>query len=218
MYVYSRMKLVALQKYLFRFSWFWIAVGCLFLFFTTSVYLSFRDDIHFLLAKQDLVGDWVWRTAFYIHVSSGMLCIALGPFQFLPALRKHRMGLHRLMGKVYVGAILIFSAPTGLYMAFFANGGFWAAAGFFMLSLVWFFFSYLAIYYIKKGNVQKHRQFMAYSFALTFSAVTLRLWVPILSNYMGVDHDLTVVLTAWINWIPNLLVAHILVKLFPEKL
>jgi len=203
---------------LFRFGWFWLAVGCMLLFFTTTVYLSFRDDIHFLLSKPDLVHHVIWRPVFYVHVVSGMLCIAVGPFQFLPFLRKKYVKLHRNLGKVYVMAILLFAAPTGLYMAFFANGGFWSAAGFFVLSLLWWASTFLALRYIKQGDVARHRQFMAYSFALTFSAVTLRFWVMLMGNYLAADAHFTIVITAWINWIPNLLVAHLFVKIWPQRL
>lgn len=201
-----------------KIGWFWIAFGCLLLFFTTTVYLSFRDDIHFLLAKPDLVHDVVWRPVFYFHIVSGMLCIASGPFQFLPGFRRNYPAFHKTLGKVYVAAILLVSAPTGLYMAFFAEGGFWSAAGFFVLSLLWWATTFKAYQAIRKGNVDTHRQFMAYSFALTFSAVTLRIWVPLLSNFLYVDHHFTVVVTAWINWIPNLLLAHLFVKFCPRRL
>lgn len=203
---------------LFKIGWFWLALGCLLLFFTTTVYLSFRDDIHFLLAKPDLVHHVVWRPVFYFHIVSGMVCIAAGPFQFLPALRWQYPAFHRGLGKAYVAAILCVAAPTGLYMAFFAEGGFWSALGFFTLSLFWWGTTYKAYRAIRKGNVDTHRQFMAYSFALTFSAVTLRVWVPVLSNFLSVDHDFTIVITAWINWIPNLLTAHLFVKFFPRRL
>lgn len=203
---------------LFRIGWFWLATGCLLLFFTTTVYLSFRDDIHFLLTKPDLVHDLVWRPVFYVHIVSGMLCIATGPFQFLPFLRKRYPAWHRMAGKLYVGAILFAAGPTGLYMAFFATGGFWSGTGFFTLSLFWWATTFVAYRTIIQGNVARHRRFMAYSFALTFSAVTLRLWVPLLSHYAWVDHHTTVVVTAWINWIPNLLLAHLFVKLFPARL
>ena len=203
---------------LFKIAWFWLALGCMLLFFTTTIYLTFRDDIHFLLTKPDLVHHIIWRPVFYFHIVAGMVCIAAGPFQFLPFVRKAYPKWHRRLGKAYVGAILFVAAPTGLYMAFYANGGFWSGAGFFMLSLFWWATTFLAYRYIVNGNVEAHRRFMAYSFALTFSAVTLRVWVPVLSNFFSVDGHTTVVVTAWINWIPNLLVAHACVKFFPQRL
>lgn len=205
------------SKIFFQFGWFWITLTCVFLFLITIPYLSFKDDINFLLTKPDLVHDIIWRPVFYFHITSGMVCIVIGPFQFIPSLRRKYVLLHRNLGKAYIMAILFFAGPTGLYMAFFANGGFWSGLGFFMLSLFWWLTTFLAYRYIKKGNVNKHRQFMVYSFALTFSAVTLRLWVPILSEFFEVDHHFTIVITAWINWIPNLLVAHLFVKFFPNR-
>lgn len=208
-----------LFKILFQFGWFWLALLCVFLCLTTSVYLTFRDDINFLLAKPyELVHNHIWRTVFYVHITSGMVCILTGPFQFIPTFRKKFVAFHRNLGKAYVLSILAFAAPTGMYMAFFANGGFWSGAGFLMLSFFWWISTYKAYRYIRQGNVAKHRQFMVYSFALTFSAVTLRLWVPLLSQVFDLDHQLTVVITAWINWIPNLILAHFFVNYFPNRI
>jgi hypothetical protein len=44
------------------------------------------------------------------------------------------------------------------------------------------------------------------NFALTFAAVTLRIYLP-LSNVVGIDFDVAYPVIAWIAWVPNLLVA-----------
>jgi uncharacterized membrane protein len=198
------------SNWLMRASWAIMTLLCLFLAATTLIYFSFRTDVNFLLVKQDVAFDPIWRIAFYIHISSSLLVIAVGPFQFIPALRKQNIALHRTLGKLYVFNILLLAAPSGLYMAYFANGGFWAATGFFILSWLWFLSTYQAYKAIIDHKLTLHQHWMVHSFALSFSAVTLRLWVPILSLGFGVDPDLTVILTAWINWIPNVILAEIL--------
>src|SRR5947207_14781333 len=94
------------------------------LFGITFMYWNFRPDVNFLITKQDLVHQPVWRTAFYIHIFGGMLAIVLGPFNFIKSIRRKNLNLHRVLGKTYVASILFIAAPTGLYMAFYANGGF----------------------------------------------------------------------------------------------
>ncbi len=47
---------------------------------------------------------------------------------------------------------------------------------------------------------------MIRSFSLTFAAVTLRLYLPI-GIMSGLTFEQIYVATAWISWIPNLLIA-----------
>jgi len=182
-------------------------------------YFSFRTDINFLLAKKDFVKDEIWMTVFYFHISSSIICLSTGAFQFVSSLRKEPwIKWHRILGKMYVFSILFFAAPTGAYMAVFANGGFGTQLGFIILSVLWFVSTYIALQAILEKDIQSHKKWMVRSYALTFSAVTLRLWMPILSGYFGVNPDFTVVITAWINWIPNLLIGELILIFFPKNI
>lgn len=187
-------------------AWLLLCLLSCFLVISTTFYFSFRTDINFLLAKQDLIHNPVWMSFFYIHITGGILALGTGPFQWLQAVRS-RVKLHRLLGRLYVFGILVLAGPSGLYMALYANGGWPAGLGFFILSCLWMAFTLLAVQQIRRGDIAGHKKWMARSFALTFSAVTLRLWVPVLSLWLDTDFNLTVILSAWINWIPNLAVA-----------
>ena len=196
------------------FKWaLWLAMTGLagLLFYTTIFYFSFRTDINFLLAKRDYIHDFLWMSAFYIHISGSMICVLSGPFQFVDALRKRYPKFHRQLGKAYVISILFIGGPSGLYMSAFANGGWATKLGFFILSFLWIGSTYMAYRKIIQKNIQSHKNWMIISYALTFSAVTLRLYVWILSSYLFIDHDLIVLLTAWFNWIPNLIIAELII-------
>lgn len=188
------------------------------LFATTLMYWNFRPDVNFLLTKQALVKDPVWRTVFYVHIFGGMLSIALGPFQFMPGLRRRFLKAHRFSGKMYASAILFLGAPTGLYMAFFATGGAPASAGFILMSGLWFYTTWMGIRTIRRGQVDQHRQWMLRSYAVTFSAVSLRLWVPLLSLYLPTDPMQVVIITAWISWLFNLIVAEFIIHFNHKKI
>lgn len=194
------------------FLWAVLAFFSLYLGITTFAYLSFRTDIGFLLAKQDFINNKVWMTAFYIHISSSILVVLTGPFQFVKALRNKYLQLHRVLGKIYVGSILFLAAPSGFYMGLFANGGIGAQIGFVLLSFLWFGFTFLGYKSVKEKKILQHKKWMIRSYALSFSAVTLRLYVPLLSLGFGLEHDFVVVITSWINWIPNLLVAEWIIR------
>lgn len=184
----------------------------LLLFTTTMMYWNFKPDVNFLLTKQDLVNNPVWRTAFYVHIFGGMLAIGLGPLQFIKSLRKKILALHQIIGKLYVTSILCIAAPTGLYMALYANGGLLATLGFILMSVLWFYTTFMGIHSIRKKQIEEHKHWMIRSYAVTFSAVTLRLLVPILSLYLNIEHLTIVILTAWISWLINLIAAECIIK------
>jgi uncharacterized membrane protein len=188
------------------------------LFTITFMYWNFRPDVNFLLTKQDLVGDPIWRSAFYMHIFGGMLAIILGPVQFVKYVRRKNLNLHRALGKTYVTAILFIAAPTGLYMAFYANGGFYASLGFILMSSLWLYTTFMAVHTIRKSLIQEHIKWMVRSYAMTFAAVTLRLWVPFLSLVIEMEHLKVVVITAWISWLFNLVAAECIIKLNPASL
>lgn len=213
----------------FRIAWVLVFLGAYYLCWVTFTlyvmgyaekegFVFFRTNVGFLLAKPDGVVSPIWMTAFYFHVTSCIICLILGPFQFIPYLRKTYSKQHRLAGKWYIGSILFAGAPSGLYMAVFANGGLPAQLGFIVLSFLWVITTYLAYFYVKKRNFKAHMAWTARSYALTFSAVTLRLWTPILSLYTDIPHDVIIASTAWLNWIPNLLLVEFLIWYLPKKL
>ncbi len=188
------------------------------LFGITFMYWNFRPDVNFLLTKPILVHHPIWRTAFYIHIFGGMLAIVLGPFQFLKYIRRKNLNLHRVLGKIYVAAVLFIAAPTGLYMAFYANGGISASIGFILMSILWFYTTFMAVNTIRKKQVNEHIKWMVRSYAMTFAAVTLRLWVPFLSLAINMEHLKVIIITAWISWLFNLVAAEFILKLKPESL
>lgn len=189
-----------------------MAAFAFFLAGITLLYFSFRDNINFLLAKQDIVHEPIWRTVFYIHITGGILAITTGIVQFVKRLRNKRKDIHRLLGKIYVVAILGIGAPSGLYMAFFAEGGPMADLGFIWMSIFWFSFTFLAYKYARKKEFKQHSRWMVRSYALTFAAVTLRLFVPIASRLFGMNHELVIILSAWVSWILNLMIAEVLIR------
>lgn len=195
-----------MQVYLKNISWLVITFFAMVLFYVTSQYLSFRPDINFLLVKQDLIFDAVWRPTFYIHVISGMLVILIGPFQFLPNLRKRYLKVHKKLGKIYAYGILGFAAPTGLIMAFYAEGGMWSTLAFLVMSFLWFYTTIMAIITVKKKKIIEHKKWMYRSYALSFAAVTLRLLVPIMSLSNNLSEEFIIVSTAWLSWMFNLII------------
>lgn len=170
--------------------------------------LYFIIDRRFgLLASKTplLLADAGWNIGFYVHIVAGGLALLVGWTQFALRFRNKKLSLHRQLGKVYVLCVLM-SALAGMYIAIFASGGWIPQLGFFCLGAVWFCTTWMAYRYIKKRSVEKHRQMMIYSYAACFAAVTLRIWLPVLTIIIG-DSLIAYQLVAWLCWIPNLIVA-----------
>ncbi len=205
-----------------RVFWLWVMVMSVLLSVLTFEYFSFRTDINFLLAKKGFIHNILWMSAFYMHISGSLVALAVAPFLFVPYWRKKYLQTHRKLGKAYVFCILVIGSPSGLYMAFFANGGFWSQVAFTILSFLWAGSTFLAYKYIRQGNVLAHQRWMLRSFALTFSAVMLRLWVRILSKDLAdiveLDPQTIVVATAWLSWMPNIIVGEVILFFFLKKI
>ena len=173
----------------------------------TWQYISLKKDAAFLQIKQTEVSEIpFYITFFYIHVYSAIFILLSGFFQFNDTLLKKHPLLHRNLGKLYVFVILFLSAPSGLFIGLFANGGFFSKISFVTLSILWFYFTYKGFISIKNKNIPLHKAFMLRSFALTFSAITLRFWKVILVYlFHPAPMDLYQII-AWLGWIPNLLI------------
>ncbi len=142
---------------------------------------------------------------FAAHFVFGPIALAIGPFQFLTTLRNRRPQLHRGLGYVYAGSIAI-AGTAGLALATTAWGGLSTSIGFGMLAVLWLFFTFGAVWHARARRYAEHRRFMVRSFALTFAAVTLRLWIPFFMM-QGHSFDETYRTVAWLAWVPNLMFA-----------
>jgi len=146
-----------------------------------------------------------------VHIVGAMLAILIGPFQFLPGLRKGRwLKVHRWLGRTYLLSIL-FGGLGGLYMAQFAYGGIISRFGFGALAILWLYTGYRAYKHIRNKEIEVHRQWMIRNYALTFAGVMLRIYLP-LSMGLGFDFVTAYVIIAWLCWVPNLLVAEWIIR------
>ncbi len=178
----------------------------------TLPYLSFDTEISFLLTKQGILHNKFWYWSFYLHITTSLFVLAAGLTQFNNQWLKNRVNLHRNIGKLYVFFVLFLSCPSGFIMALYANGGVPAKVSFVFTSLLWWIFTFFAYTSIRKKDVVQHRQMMIRSYALTLSAISLRIYTyifPMISDLYGKD---LYILVAWLSWVPNLIVAEMLIK------
>ncbi|WP_051776074.1 DUF2306 domain-containing protein [Paenibacillus tyrfis] len=154
-----------------------------------------------------------WIYALYIHIVTALLALVIGPFQlFLEPAGMKRRSRHLLLGYTYVLSITI-SGLVNLFLAWHATGGWVSGHGFFVLDVLWMAATFMAVHKISINDVQAHKEWMLRSYALTFAAVTLRLWLPLLITLNHGSFAPSYQIVAWLCWVPNLIFIKTLIRL-----
>jgi hypothetical protein len=171
----------------------------------TLEYIPIKTEVSFLLIKQTEVSERPeYLYFFYTHVYTSIFVLLSG---FLAILRKD-FGLknfHKNIGKLYIFLILIFAAPSGIYMGIFANGGIYSKISFVLLGCLWWISTFQAYQMARQKRFKEHKQWMWRSFALSLSAITLRMWKVIIVYLFHPNPMDVYQIIAWLGWIPNIL-------------
>jgi uncharacterized membrane protein len=145
-----------------------------------------------------------------VHVAGAATALLVWPIQFVPRLRMRRPKLHTWVGRIYVVGCLIGGA-SGLIVAFGSTAGPIATAGFGTLSIVWIITNIQGWRFAVTRRFDRHRAWMIRSFALTFGAVTLRLYLP-LFPLLGVSFLDGYRADSILSWVPNLIIAELYIR------
>jgi uncharacterized membrane protein len=198
-------------------AWIFFVIGILYasylLLLLSLPYLEMRRGVDFLKTKQLIYHIKHWRTSFYIHVFTSILVITSGLFQFSKTILNKYTKIHRVSGFIYLVTTLLISGPAALVMSFYANGGYPAQASFVILSILWLGSTFLAYYFVRKKDYAAHGKWMVRSYALTLSAVSLRLYSYLFNVfYFNMNPVDLYILLSWMSWIPNLIIAEIFIR------
>jgi uncharacterized membrane protein len=169
------------------------------------------------LAAHDLevAGNYMDRPAwtqafFYAHIVGGGLALLLSPIQLSARLRARVPRLHRMTGRVVLCSIAV-GGVAGLVLAPHNLAGLDGTVGFGALAVLWLTFATLGFLAIRRGAVTVHRRWMLRTFALTYAAVTLRLWLLVLTPVTG-DFVSAYQFVPFLAWVPNLVIAELLIR------
>lgn len=148
-----------------------------------------------------------WLT---LHVAGAATALLVSPLQLMPGVRRGRPSLHRWLGRLYVVGCTV-GGIAGLPLAFGSSAGVVATVGFSLLAVAWLVTTsagWLAGW--RKHTIQ-HRVWMMRSFALTFAAVTLRIYLFILPA-LPVTFVSGYRVISFLCWVPNLIIAELFVQ------
>ena len=153
--------------------------------------------------------DWV-RGAFAVHIVFGGVALLLSPVQLSARLRARVPRVHRLVGRVVLASIVL-AGTAGFLLSWVNAAGSVGTAGFGGLAVLWVTFALLGLRAILRRDVVAHRRWMLRTFAMTYAAVTLRLWLVALIPLLGDFHS-AYLLVPFLCWVPNLVVVELLLR------
>lgn len=179
-----------------------------FMFFLSIAVAGYAFYAYFVLTPGSTVspamktGYDAHNTRLLAHVFFAVGALITGPFQFMPSIRKHR-SMHRTLGYAYFTSVFL-SGAAGFALSFIAQGGLTSTLGFGSLAVLWIYSGYRALAAIRQKDYAAHETWVIRSFALTFAAVTLRIYLGVFSG-LGFAIASFYPAISWLCWVPNIL-------------
>jgi hypothetical protein len=171
---------------------------------TLSVVLGYRNyrppdfNSDFLRGREGyFFGGYHW--AFYAHIASGPLALVAGTLLVSDSFRQRFPQWHRFLGRCQIANILLFVAPSGLWMAGYAAAGPVAGVGFALLALLTGMCVALGFRAAVQRRFPVHRRWMWRSYLLLCSAVVLRL-LGGLATVVGIHAAWFDPVASWASW------------------
>lgn len=150
--------------------WGSLALITLFVFITSELFLVIDYPMYHAYRLQ-VIAD---RHLLIPHSLAGVSALLIGPVQFSSRFRRKHLALHRVLGRIYVLSVFIGSF-TGIALAA-GRPGF---PGTSMQAAAWMVCTTAAFITARNRQIVAHRQWMARSYAVTFTFVSsrvLNLW------------------------------------------
>jgi uncharacterized membrane protein len=172
--------------------------------------VSYRYLIPHMTIPANIAANLMARPWLFVHAGLASTALLTGPWQFLPRLRARVPRLHRWLGRVYIFCCVV-GGSGGLLLASGSTAGPIARAGFGLLAVIWLLVNLQGLRLAMTGRYAEHRRWMIRSFALTFGAVLLRIYIPI-SQMMGIEFMMAYRAISWLAWVPNLVAAELYLR------
>jgi uncharacterized membrane protein len=123
-----------------------------------------------------------------LHVLPGLIFLLIGLVQFMPALRRHALPLHRWMGRIFIISGLISGVSVlWLSMRLPAMGGLITLVGTWIFAIAMMACLVTAYRAIRRMDVTRHRSFMIRAYAIGSAVATTRLVGLIGTKFLGLD-------------------------------
>jgi hypothetical protein len=152
------------------------------------------------------------------HVAAATFAIAIGALQFLANLRSRLPQWHRWLGRTYVG-ISLFAGITAMFLAS-ARGMAALDAGVLGLAVtafLWIIATTAGFWAISRRSFAVHRRWMIRSYALAFTAITVRFYEHGMADLGFGDPAQAGAVLTWAALISNLAIAEWIGRTLPRQ-
>jgi uncharacterized membrane protein len=154
-----------------------------------------------------------YRPAFYIHIFSGPIVLFNGLILMSEYVRRQYGGVHRFLGRLQVGVLLLLVLPSSVAMSRNAFGGWPAGLSFVLLSMATAACAIVGVVYARRRRFDRHRRWMLRCYILICSAVALRL-ISGTAGLAGVQSaEGAYICAAWSSWLVPLVAFEIVERI-----
>jgi hypothetical protein len=153
-----------------------------------TLFILYHDERFIFFHKS---GTWKYfypvRWKLFVHALGGATALGLGAMQFSSRLRRWRPALHRLLGRFYIGGVLV-AAPMAVYLSFTHGIRTLSVLNTVQASL-WGLTTLMALLAARSRSFDVHQQWMMRSYAVTLIFVTSRILyvIPPIARINDVD-------------------------------
>jgi len=160
---------------------------------------------------------WPWRNALWAHLAGGLTALLIGPMQLWLGLTRQRLRLHRLLGRIYLAAVVVGLSGASYLIAKELPSDWVFAGGLLGLACAWTLTTGLGYVAIRYRRIQQHQEWMIRSYVVASAFVFFRVFVDVLHAFgihspKGVQTAEELKLAAWFCWSIPLLVTEVLIQ------
>jgi uncharacterized membrane protein len=144
-----------------------------------AIFVLFQRDLQLLNSDSPLRQRYAGISWLMLaHGIFGALALLMPPFQFSRRLRERHLRVHRFMGRLYVLGVAV-AAPVAIPVALILGPPVLVMAAT-IQSVGWILTTATALYCIRTGRIQQHREWMmrSYPFAMVFVVARVLLAIP----------------------------------------
>jgi len=152
----------------------------------------------------------------FSHVLASIIVALLMPWQFLIYKVKKLRKVHKIFGYTCLIASG-FAAPTAIYLSYTSNNPFFTSTGNALAALGWCIALWIAFYYIKNRNIQKHKQWMIRTYVFFLDGAVLRIIFTEMEIFSKAG-SVSYYPEAWLAWLAPWILIEILFYLEKRKI
>jgi uncharacterized membrane protein len=142
-----------------------------------------------------------YQAAFYVHIFAGPIVLFSGLILLNDYVRRRRPAVHRWLGRVHVGVLLLLVLPSSAAMSRHAFGGCPAGLSFLVLTVATAACTVVGVVYARRRRFDEHRRWMCRSYVLICSAVALRLMSGAAGLFDVASPEDAYIVAAWGSWL-----------------